>query len=958
MMKKILFLVTLFSFLGVFRCFAQDEPTEIENKIVAMNERIQNDPRLQVGSINPDSLPSLPIGIVKNIGGTIYIIAIDHAVFKTNGAEFSAYMALDFPGSDRKLAFAGENIKFNPSGVLAGEGAKLSLVSDVTLHLGPKVDLFLRGDGSSYVEFDCNGYKRTRIKGEFRFKGNLLQPTTPGADYVTALVDIYVQDIKNLYASVTFSPFEIKGLKDYEFNIDDASVDLSDFQNPNVSLPPSFLSALGGNTNLWRGFYLKTAAVTLPEKFNKKGGGRTTMGVNNLFIDNSGITGDVFATNVLSTNQGDMSGWGFSVSRIEINILSNALSGGSIEGEVSVPPLDDGRLTYGAVVSQDGPDDLDYLFTIGLASNKTINVPSLKSSITIYPTTVLNVSDANAQDKFVPSMVMNGKISVSDGTADIAGLGFTNVNVGITRPFISGGTFSLTTSGSQLVNLPITINNVSLTYSTTSKIIGLSFDLGITLGDAASSVSFSATTGLIVEANTNFGGNDGFHIQFNTVRISDIYLNVSTTPFDLSGYIAIRRDDPVFGNLFFGSISFKLNNIMNSPLILRAGFGKTSGSNGYKYWFVDGQVPVNIPLGQIALNKLIGGASYHVQPTLSNTDLIAKVKDPLNPNAGIPFVPSSAFGLGFKAGVGFRHTTNEEIVNGDAVFGVLFNSNGGLAQIDFIGNCFMLVTTQDRYNTSIQNKVFGSITAQYNNNTKTFHTNITATAQFAGAVEGNVSITFHIDPSVWYVWFNRPSQRATLALKKGSTTLFTASSYLQFGTQLDPFPALPSWANQISNVSSSRSVNGSQAASGNGLLTGMRIQSSLGKDYLVHSGSKSDYFVYVDIDIDFGFDLMVVKYPSTATCGGSSFGMNQRYCTGNLYFKGNMDAGGRRVVRKNGNTTNLNLFEIQVLALLQGKFPKPTYIYGSFSAKVKFLGINLGTYNFAFSKGDNCTIVY
>ncbi|TNE55379.1 MAG: hypothetical protein EP338_03695 [Bacteroidetes bacterium] len=925
-----------------------------------MNERIQNDPRLQVGSINTDSLPSLPIGIVKKIGETVYVIAIDDAVFETDGAHFSAYMALDFPGADRKLAFAAENVHFNPSGVLAGEGAKLSLVSDVTLHLGPKVDLFLRGDGSSYVEFDCNGYKRTRLKGEFRFNGDLLQPTTPGATYVTALVDVYVQDIKNLYASVSFSPFEIRGLKDYEFTVSDASVDLSDFQNPNVSLPVSFQAALGGNQDLWRGFYLKTLSVKMPEKFNSKTGGRTEMGVNNLFIDDSGITGDVFATNVLNTNKGNMSGWGFSVSRVELNVLSNALIGGSLEGQVTIAPLDDNSLNYTATVAADGPDDVDYTFSVGLSSNKTISVPSLKSSITIYPTTVLTVTDNNAQDKFVPSMVLNGKITVDDGTAKIANLDFTNVSVGISKPFISGGTFALTTSGASLVNLPISINNVTLTFSSTTQRIALGFQVGITLGDASSSVSFSATTGVVVEANTNFAGNDGFHIKFHTVRISDIYLNVSTTPFYLEGYIAIRRDDPVFGNLFFGSINFKLNNIMNQPIILRAGFGKTSGSSGYKYWFVDGQVPVNIPLGQIALNKLIGGASYHVQSTLSNSSMISKVSGQLDPNAAIPFTPNSAYGLAFKAGVGFRHSTSEEIVNGDAVFQVSFNAGGGLAQIDFLGNCFMLVKTTDRYNQSIQNKIFGTISAQYNNNTKTFHTNISATAQFGGAIEGSLSVTFHIEPSVWYIWFNRPSSRATLSVKSGSTTLFTASSYLQFGTQIDNFPSLPSWAYSISGVSQTRNLDATKASTGNGLLTGMRVNVDLGRNYLVHSGSKSDYYVFLDIFLDFGFDLMVIKYPSHAVCTqtNSGFGMNQRYCTGQMYFKGDVAAGGKRIKRSNNNTTSLKLFDIQLLALLQGKFPKPTFVEGNFSAKVKFLGINIGTYNFKFNLGTQCTISY
>lgn len=59
-----------------------------------------------IGQMLPDSLASLPIGIIKQIGATRYIIAIDSMNFKSQGAYFSACAAIDFPGTTKKLAYA------------------------------------------------------------------------------------------------------------------------------------------------------------------------------------------------------------------------------------------------------------------------------------------------------------------------------------------------------------------------------------------------------------------------------------------------------------------------------------------------------------------------------------------------------------------------------------------------------------------------------------------------------------------------------------------------------------------------------------------------------------------------------------------------------------------------------------------------------------------------------------
>ncbi len=58
-----------------------------------------------IDQLNPDSNVSLPFGIMKQVGAVRYVIAIDSMRFLSQGAYFSAFAAIDMPGTTKKLAF-------------------------------------------------------------------------------------------------------------------------------------------------------------------------------------------------------------------------------------------------------------------------------------------------------------------------------------------------------------------------------------------------------------------------------------------------------------------------------------------------------------------------------------------------------------------------------------------------------------------------------------------------------------------------------------------------------------------------------------------------------------------------------------------------------------------------------------------------------------------------------------
>jgi hypothetical protein len=987
-------LFSLLIFLALVNNTLSQETSTYENNIHSLVHEVSNNPSVQVGNISPDSPPSLPIGIVKSIGGTIYCVVIDSAVFENDEAYFSAYMSIDFPGSSKKLAFSASHINFNPSGVLLGNGVKLKLVSDQLIPLGPKLDIFLKGDGSNYIEFDCNGYKQVHFNGEFRFKGGMLSPTTPGDTIVTANLDVTVQDLNNLYASITFKPFTIRGLDGYQFRVSKASVDFSDFENPSATLPASFTDALVGDQNLWRGFYLENLTVTLPDKFSKHttnnsppGSGTsgsdpnraatnfslptsgntsnsnsgtpvvtpTTFFANDLFIDNSGVTGVFGSTNILSLSQGDMSGWGFSVSQLRISMQSNTLVGGEMSGLIRIPVLDDTDLSYTASV-QKVANNVNYNFAVGITNNMVMPISTLKSTFTVYNTSTLVVTDNTPSRKFTGLLTLNGKFTLDNTTAKLTGLTFQNLRIKSTKPYFEGGQFGLNgTLNAKFANFDVVVSNITLSANTLTKEIGFGANLGITFGE--NNTTFSANTGFKIYAKYEYSGSDGKHLKYDRFNVNNIQIDAVTTPFELHGLLVFKENDPVFGKLFYGEISFEVKK-MTSAIVVRAGFGKIAGNSGYKYWYTDAQVPLNFPLGAIKLTQFIGGASYHVRQTQSNLELLTKANAPITPSLQIPFVPDQSIGLSVKAGVGFKHTGNEETINGEAVLGMTFFSSGGIQNVNFAGQAFMLVKKDERNNPTVKNKVHATVDINYDVEPKVFDATINGDLQFANAIDGTLNIKLHMDPTNWYIWFNRPSNRATLYIRKSNNTvLLSANAYLMFGTQIDPIPAMPSWAQNIGGANAARNINTSQASNGSGLVTGMQLHTGLNKEfYLGHVGN-SDYYAYLGLTFDAGFDLMVTRYPDNARCGGNKFGLNQRYCQGNLYFQANASAGGKRI--KNGEIKNsVNLFTINLAGLLQGKFPKPTYLSGTFAANVKFVGINLGSYNFNFDLGDNCTITY
>lgn len=928
---------------------ATPEETSFYQKVLNQTYAVE-DPDKQVGSFDPETAPSLPIGLVKTIGDTKYIICIDSAYWVEDAAYFSAYMALEFPGAEKKIAFAAKDIQFNPKGVLGGSQAKLMLISDHLIKLGPNTSLYLTSNGSNYVNWNCNGFESVNLHGEFLFSGEILQPVDPQDTCVRAAFEVNVQDIHNMMTQVDFSPFTVRGLKDFEFNISEASVDMSDYINPpGIAMPDVFHETYGEEVELWRGFHLKNFELVLPEKLSSHEQATKLYG-ENLFIDESGLTGELGADNLLALHNGKTEGgWGLSVDHFELGFVTNSLSAGAMNGKISVPFLDNNSLKYAASISKNEmTNEPDYYFSAGFNQAVVKESSSLNSRLTIESTSSLSMTVK--ENKFDPKLVLNGSWELINSEISFDGIEYQNLTLITQAPYVTNGTFGLVGEvGVEMGGFNVSLNELVLGIQ--NERIGMGADVSMNLGDNPSHISVSSGFYVFAKPEILQGGRQDW--AYDGYEINSIHVLCNTSAFFLDGLVHYRNDDPVYGNGFAGELTFGLPSVLSTNFGMKCIFGKVSG---YKYWAVDitAPLPAGVTLGSISLTQITGGIYYHMNNTRTVDEIITAAEssatvDLMSPN----YVVDQNIGLGFNAGVSYQQTASPKMLNGEVVLGVEFNSNGGLQEILLAGNAYMMVTPAERKgngNSTIDNKIEGTIAIGYDNQEQIFDAQMTANALFQNAISATIWSQLYISPSLWFFHLGTPSNPCSA----NAWNFATMSAYFMFGQNLEPMPPPPPQVSSVlGNYSSSRNVG--DIASGNGIAAGANLYVGFNKSVNVFNDK---WWAYASGYVGAGFDMTFYKYATTTHCAGddSPFGANYWFMNGQVYAYGGVNAGAMKVV--DGEIKqNLNIISASMAMLLTGKLPNPSYFYGGLNLQASVFDIFNLNITLDFDMGTNCQIV-
>ena len=920
-----------------------------------------NDPARQVGGFDPNTAPSLPIGIVKDVGDSKMIICIDSAYFLPDGAYFSAYMAIQFPDAEKKIAFAAKDIKFNPGGVEGSEQSKLMLVSRHDIALGENVMLHLPPDGRNYVSWGCNGFQSVNLAGRFIFSKKILQPVIESDTAAFADFEVNVVDLNNMMTQVNFSPFKVKGMEDFEFQVTDATVDMSDYANPPaVTMPAVFNQIYPEDINFWRGFHIKYFEVKLPEKMSAHDE-PTEIYAQDMFIDNSGITGEIGANNVLSLGDGETDGkWGFSVDHLELGFTTNELTKGGMDGSITVPMMDNNSLEYAALISKNETTGKpDYYFAVNTDKDMTANV--FNSTLKIDSTSVLSMTIKD--EKFKPQLVLNGDWTLDNPDAKFEGIAFQNLTINSQQPYVSNGAFGLVSPvTSTMGGFSVALNQLNLGIYAGGQVgisagVGLNFSkdetvTGSNQQDSTTTNSLSVTGGFEIKASVALDANERQKFEFDSFNIHDIAIQANTNAFALNGAVSFKNNDPVWGKGFQGAADLTVKNVLEDPIAMYCAFGKTAS---FRYWAVNVTVPLpgdGVPLTtNFKLKTVSGGLSYHMKDQRTVQSIMNAANAPGaadNAAMNVDYVPDGSIGVGFSAGMGYVYR-EEKVLHGEVVFGIQFNDNGGLASILLAGDAYHMVTKAQR-TAGNQNYVKGAVAIGYDNQNKIFDFQMSANATFSGALSATIWSQLYISPNLWYFHLGHPDNPCTVNL----VNFASANAYLMFGQNLPPMPPPPP---QVSSVlggfSSSR--DNSQIASGSGISCGANLFVGVDSDPINVFGN---WYAYFDAYFGGGFDMTLYKYASTSHCQGSTgpFGANYWYMNGQLYAYGGVAAGAKRIVNDEIKQ-DFTVISASMAMLLQGKFPKPSYVYGGINLQANVLNIFNLNVTMDFDYGTDCQIV-
>lgn len=910
---------------------------------------------------DPSSNADLPLGIGKEIGGKQYVIAIDSLVLSPQGSFMRATATIEVPMTGDKLSFAATNISITPGGIKSGTSGRLELASDVPIRLSDKIKMTVKGtQHKTFVEFDCNGYVGMGLQGEFEFCRDVLIPELPDGSVapdpqrVKASFETYVSDFSNVLTKVTVSPFQIPGLNGFGFYVKDAWVDQSDVANPlGILFPEQYHSPDldPSNPNLWRGFFIKQVDVRLPKEFNAKANnGRRAIKGYNLIIDNMGFTGTIAGTNLIPIDEGQVSGWAFSLDSMTVDVVCNNITGAGFKGNINIPiTKEDVLLNYTAIIQSSD----NYLFSV--RSKDTISVPLFGAQMTLLPSTSITIEKRDG--KFIPTANLTGSMNFAVGmgnsnSSEFKGITFEQLVICGEKPYIRAGTFGFVSSKSNMASFKVSISNIGVIVAENS--LGIRFALAVNLMGTEDN-GFAAMADLTIFGKMEEKADGKHKWSFDRVDLNALRIDVDQGAYEIHGLLVIYRKDPVYGTGFSGSVMAKFQ-----PGIQVNANAQFGNKNGMRYWYVDALV--SIPSGVVIMSGVglygFGGGMYHhmkqrnvpaVIATSSAAASAATAGTISPPASGISYIPDSTIFLGLKATVIVATYPLSKTVNADVTLEATFLEGGGMGEIMFYGSGYFMTEIAAR---SAQAPLYCTVYIGYDFQNKILHgafdvfVNINNQVRGINANNHAGSMVMHFEPNKWYIYAGTPTQRigvSLLGVKVGT--------YFMVGTEIPAMPAPPS---NVSDILGGMDLDfmRDENALGNG--SGFAFGASID----INTGKKKFLVFYGQFAAGIGFDIMLKNYGKDVICAGRDepLGANGWYASGQIYAYVQGDIGiSVDLVFIHGE---FKILEIGAAAILQAKLPNPAFMKGTIGGYYALLGGKVkGNCRFTLTIGEECQIV-
>lgn len=961
--------------------------------------------RDRYSSVFDPSVPmGLPFGIDKVIDGDRYMIAIVGMSFTHERATLSAAVSFPLPflpkrSSDNKqqqLGLGASGICFHPDG-LAGLGiGALFLFDPIEFDYAPGQYIkFMNSnmdpvtgmvaDSGTYVSWDCDGFRALHVKGEISFSNEIL--TKPVVQYasarerlrntrasdsrdVRARFKLNVRRSGNWLAMLDMDPFCVAGIDDWNFVVKEATLDFSDLENPpNMIFPENYS---GDRSILWNGFHLKRVQVGLPQdlrirfqnndELEDPSGkdsvlvNRIVIGISDLLIDRTGISGKIFTHNLIDLKDGDLNGWSFSIDTLNVEFVSNSFTRGGFNGNI-LTPLTPNQFKYRTTLSQ-APDNAGLRFAFNVQPVDTITVPLWAATMNILPTSRITIEADTGG--FKPQLILNGSIDIMQkiGEVDVrfAGVRFQELKLQTIEPMLSCSNFTFSSPQKLMAGFPVSVSNIQLT---SQNYHGL-FSWDDTPGPRQA-LQFTVSVNFTGEENT-FGGSTTLAIlgrfdmgdllmggeEYPSLKLTGIDLKTINIQGDLGfvkikGFINFYAEDSLYGQGFVGGIDATFIQCINVAVI--GCFGEV---NDMRYWYVDAMAkfnpginlsvpsvpPVPIP---IDLYGFGGGAFYKMslqEPPPPDAPISTKTPDgtptPGTTLSNLRLVPNPDAFFGLMATVVLGSTGGGQAFNCDLTMSVTINNNGGINQIGFSGSGYFMSSVFERDFTAV--RADASLIMDMPSRTLTGNLTVMINVPLVlqGRQPNNIagSAYLYMGPDYWRILVGKPEPEA-VRVGVRIVDAFDANAYLMAGQQLPPPAQLPTAViNALGNINPPRS---SKISKGTGFAFGASLTPPKFEDTYLMFNAKLDATV--------GFDLNMFDYGATRCDNmkpGEKLGINGWYANGQIWghFIGSIGIS----IDLWGEPINQEILSVNAAALLTAGFPNPAWFKGAVGGNYNVMG--------------------
>ncbi|MCK9280244.1 MAG: hypothetical protein M0P71_06465 [Melioribacteraceae bacterium] len=932
---------------------------KIDNIVNWINGLNYGQPQINYnGNIPPPVLPDyslkMPFGLQFSNGNQKLVIT--EMVFKkdTSKVNFLAQVKFTKSGTPYTLGFAGKYFPFHPSGINFGSG-RVELVQDIKIpntSSNPKMIFkFIKGTSNSgcYVEWDSTGIKDISLALDVNFTRDWLLPVPTSTDTVKAALVGNGTSMHDILLTGTLDTCEIVGTNGIKIQSSPISLDLSDSRNPlNMNFPTNYPN---DSTITWKGFYVKSFDVSLPETW-KTGTNMNPVIVsaNNFIIDDFGLTTKIKAVNVFNLQSGRIADLSASLDTVEISIISSSLVSGKAKGILVLPISEvttQNSLKYTATFNQvSGGNN----FQIAVLPIGPIDADVLKGKMTLLPTS--SISANLSPNSNTLAINLNGTFEWDNPNFPIKGIkmemGFENVGLNYfyssttnTLSF-NPGSWSFASPPKWLANFPVSIKKVyykSLTKASlpTPKMELLRGALMIDIvANLTEDIGGATTLGasFAIELNKS---NRKFTPKFIEVFLDSISVHADMPAVKIDGNISIRNEDPIFGNGFLGELKVNFTSVGLKARAL-VEFGNTTYQYGslYRYWRVEADLllpPPGVPfLPGIAFRGFGGGAYYNMNATqVTSTKTLSGKK--------FTFTPLKST-MGLRVAATIATTPKEETFNADVGLLAQFSKSQGLTNIDFNGDFWIAAGFDKRPKA----KINGSVNVGYNFPDK--HFNLSASVNVNAPPittpnPANLVLDIRGKTNKWFFKFGEPTTNENTLVNVDVSVLGVTAhlyEYLMFGNDITPPSGftqtfINGYTAQFPGTSlnvETEGVTNSNTKTGKGLALGIGFEFNKNLSISLLGGAAS---ASLALSAGAELNLAFAEY-NGQNCENSSerIGINGWQASGSVGFYASVLAS----VQKGSSTWNLA--DIKAGGWLQGKFPNPVYVAGEIIGLVKVGG--------------------